>query len=191
MRHIILVLMVAGLLWLSMADIVYAAQTADITVTVTCRSLGVTITGDPVTWALGFVEVDSEVVKSAAIVVTNSGNASETYQLMLTDPTNWAAVQTDAALAAEKYQLGAIFQTTATGAPVAADYVDSFDFVSTGYVSCTTVATTGVFAKTTGDGVNVAASGARDLWLYFHAPPSTAETGSKSIIVTVKAIAGS
>ena len=187
MRHIILVLMVAGLLWLSMADIVYAAQTADITVTVTCRSLGVTITGDPVTWALGFVEVDSEVVKSAAIVVTNSGNASETYQLMLTDPTNWAAVQTDAALAAEKYQLGAIFQTTATGAPVAADYVDSDDFVSTTYVTCTATK----FAKTTGSGVNVPASGALDLWLYFHAPPSTAETGSKSIIVTVKAIAGS
>lgn len=184
MRKMILVLVIAGFLSLCMADLADAADTADITVTVTCRSLGVTV--NPTDWTIGFVEADSEAVKSAAIVVTNSGNASETYQLKLTDPTVWNAVQTDAALAAEKYQLGAIFQTTATAAPVAADYVDSADFVSTSYVTCTTT----VFAKTIGSGVNVAASGLRDLWLYFHAPPSTAETAQKSILVTVKAIAG-
>jgi len=186
MRKMILVLVVVGFLGLCVADLADAADTANITVTVTCRSLSVTITGDPVTWALSLVEPDSETVKSAAIVVTNSGNASETYQLKLTDPTVWAAVQTDAALAAEKYQLGAIFQTTATAAPVANDYVDSADFVSTVYVTCTAT----VFAKTTGNGLNVAASGARDLWLYFRAPVSTAETAEKSITVTVKAIAG-
>lgn len=186
MRKVFLVLVVVGFLSLCMADLADAAATADITVTVTCRSLGVTVTGDPVTWALGLVEADSEVVKSAAIVVTNSGNASETYELKLTNPSVWTAVQTDAALAAEKYQLGAIFQTTATAAPVAVDYVDSADFVSTGYVACTA----SVFAKATGNGLNVATSGARDLWLYFHAPPSTAETGQQSIIVTVKATAG-
>lgn len=185
MRKLISVLLVvAGFLSLCMADLADAAETADITVTVTCRSLGVTVS--PSSWALGLVEANSEAVKSAAIVVTNSGNASETYQLKLTDPTVWAAVQTDAALAAEKYQLGAIFQTTATAAPVAVDYVDSADFVSTAYVTCTA----SVFAKTTGNGVNVAASGALDLWLYFRAPVSTAETAEKSITVTVKAIAG-
>ena len=186
MRKVFLVLVVVGFLGFCVADLASAAQTADITVTVTCRSLSVTITGDPVTWALSLVEADSETVKSTAIVVTNSGNGSETYQLKLTDPAVWAAVQTDAALAAEKYQLGAIFQTTSTAAPVANDYVDSADFVSTGYVACTAT----VFAKSVGDGLNVAVSGARDLWLYFRAPPSTAETGQKSITVTVKAIAG-
>jgi hypothetical protein len=180
----ILVLVVVGFLGLCMADLADAADTADITVTVTCRVLGVTVS--PATWALGLVEVNSEAVKSAAIVVTNSGNASETYQLKLTDPLVWAAVQTDATLAAEKYQLGAIFQTTATAAPVAVDYVDSADFVSTTYVTCTAA----IFAKTIGSGVNVPASGLLDLWLYFRAPPSTAETAQKSIVVTVKAIAG-
>lgn len=184
MRKLISVLVVAGFLSLCMAYIADAADTADITVTVTCRSLGVTV--NPATWALGVVEVDSSAVKGAAIVVTNTGNASETYQLKLTNSASWTAVQTDAALAAEKYQLGAIFQTTSTAAPVEVDYVDSEDFVSTGYVSCTAT----VFAKTTGSGVNVAAAGARDLWLYFHAPPSTAATGEQSITVTVKAIAG-
>jgi len=184
MRKLFLFLVVAGFLGLCMADLVSAADTADITVTVTCRSLGVTV--DTATWPIGFVEANSEVVKAATIVVTNTGNASETYQLKLIDPTVWNAVQTDAALAAEKYQLGAIFQTTATAAPVAVDYVDSADFVSTSYVACTAT----VFAKTIGSGVNVAASGLRDLWLYFRAPPSTAETAAKSIVVTVKAIAG-
>jgi len=185
MRKVFLVLMAVGILGLCMADLVNAADTADITVTVTCRSLGVSVS--PATWAIGFVEANSEAVKGAAIVVTNTGNGSETYQLKLVDPTVWNAVQTDAALAAEKYQLGAIFQTTATGAPVAGDYVDSEDFVSISYASCTA----SVFAKSVGSGLNVAASGLRDLWLYFHAPTSTAETAEKSIVVTVKAITGS
>ncbi|MDP3297139.1 MAG: hypothetical protein Q8N09_06035 [Thermodesulfovibrionia bacterium] len=185
MRKMILVLVAVGLFGFAAVDLADAADTADITVTVTVRTLALTLSAN--TWPIGLVDVNYEAVRSAAIAVTNTGNASQTYQLKLVDPAAWLAVLTDAGMAtAERYQLGAIFQTTATAAPVAVDYVDSADFVSTTYVSCTAT----VFAKTTGNGLNVAATEARDLWLHFRAPSSTTATAGQSIVVTVKAIAG-
>ena len=185
MKKIWMILIVGVITLVGAKGGVYAAATADITVTVMIRSLSVVITsGSP--WAIGTINAGIPNVITTAIVVTNNGNAAETYQLKLTNPGTWEAVLTDLTHgAAEKYQLGAIFQTTSTAAPVEVDFVDTDDFVSTGYVTCSAT----VYAKATGSGVAVAAGGARDLWLYFHAPESTSVTTSQTITITVNATA--
>ena len=178
-----LVLMVAGLFWLSMADIVYAAQTADITVTVTCRNLSVSV--DPSSYAFGTVSEGSETVASTAITVTNNGNVNEDFEVKLAAVAGWTALQAGTP-GADEYILGAIFKTAA---PTTGDYDDSEDMLSTSFVESSAT----IFAKDTDaadqKGYSVAASGTRNLWFYFFAPSSTTVGTQQSITVTVRATA--
>jgi len=182
MRKIILVLMAVGLLGLAMVDLVSAASTADITVTVTCRKLSVGVT--PSSYAFGLVDVISETVATTSIGVSNDGNVSEDFKLKLTDPVGWTALQAGTP-GTDQYILGAIFMTAA---PVAADYIDSEDMLSTDYAEASTT----VFAKNTVEpegekGYSVLASEARKLWFYFYAPALTTVGTEQSITVTVEA----
>ena len=183
MRKIISVLLTGGLIGLLTTDSVNAAQTADITVTVTCRMLSVGVS--PSSYAFGAVNESSETVASSEITVTNNGNVTEDLEVKLTDPGGWTALQSGTP-GEDQYILGAIFRTSA---PTTDDYDDSEDMLSTSYVESTTA----IFAKD-GDsddqkGFNVAASGTRNLWFYFFAPSATTVATQQSITVTVRATA--
>jgi hypothetical protein len=183
MRKIISVLLTGGLIGLLIANSVNAADTADITVTVTCRMLSVGV--NPSSYAFGAVNESSETVASSEITVTNNGNVTEDLEVKLTDPGGWTALQSGTP-GEDQYILGAIFRTSA---PTTDDYDDSEDMLSTSYVESTTA----IFAKD-GDsddqkGFNVAASGTRNLWFYFFAPSATTVATQQSITVTVRATA--
>ena len=183
MRKTFLVLMVAGLFWLSMADTVYAAQTADITVTVTCRMLSVGVS--PGSYAFGAVNEGSDTVASSAITVTNNGNVAETYQVKLTAVAGWTAVQTGTP-GANQYMLSAVFHTTGTP-PIAGDFADN-DALSTSYATSSDTA----FAQDDTPpetGAGVAATNTRSLWFKFYAPSSTTVGTEQSITVTINATA--
>ena len=178
-----LVLMVAGLLWLSMADTGYAAQTADITVTVTCRMLSVSVS--PSSYAFGTVNEGSDTVSTSSITVTNNGNAAETYQIKLTAVSGWTAVQTGTP-GADEYMLSAIFHTTGTP-PIVGDFADN-DALSTSYGTCSAT----VFAQDDTPpetGASVSATDTRNLWFKFYAPSSTTVGTEQSITVTINATA--
>lgn len=180
MRKLILGMVVA--LTLFTMDLVFAAQTADITVTVTVRKLSVSVSSG--TFAFGLVNEGTTTVAGSSIVVTNDGNVTELFQLKLVNPTGWTADQLGTP-AADHYKLGAIFRDTT--APVAGDFTDSQDYISTSYVSPTAT----IFAKN-GDadsmkGFNVAASTTRELWFAFVAPSSTSISTQQSITTTLNA----
>ena len=181
-------LIVIGIICLlALAEVIYAAtQTADITVTVTCRKLSVSVS--PSSYAFGNVNEGVGTVATSAITVTNDGNATETFQLMLADPAGWTGDLTGTP-AEDHYKLGGVIRATTDAAPVAGDFTDSEDYISTSYVSASST----VFAKTgdTSNGASVAAAAARKLWFYFFAPSYSTVGTEQSITVTVKAIAAS
>jgi hypothetical protein len=183
MRKIILVLTAVGLLSLARADLVSAASTADITVTVTCRLISVGVT--PSSYAFGTVNELSETVASTSIGISNNGNVNEDFELKLTNPAGWTAIQSGTP-STDQFICGGIFKSTAA---TTADYVDSEDMISTSYVE----ATANIFALNSGDagekGYSVAAAGSRYLWLYFFAPSLTTVSTQQSITVTIRASA--
>lgn len=168
---------------LLLAGTVYAASTADITVTVTVRHLSVSVA--PSSYAFGLVEAGSQTVASSAIVVTNDGNAAEDFGLKLTNPAVWTAVQSGTP-GQDEFKLGAIYGTAAPGA---GDYTDSEDFLSTSNV-VPDADKFAVNASGAGEkGYNVAKTDSRNLWFFFYAPSSTTEGTDKSITTTVTASA--
>ncbi len=180
MKKIILVLVAVGLLGLgAMAE---AAQTADITVTVTCRKLSVGVS--PTSYAFGTVNEGTTTVAASAIVVTNDGNVAETYQIKLTNPGGWTAIQAGTP-GTDQYMLSAIFHGAT--APLTGDFADN-DALGTAYVTCSAT----VFAKDTSPpetGVGVAAGAERRLWFRFVAPSYSTVGTPQSITVTINATA--
>jgi hypothetical protein len=183
MRKMILVLVVVGFLGLCMADLADAAQTADITVTVTCRMLSVGVS--PTSYAFGTVNEGSNTLATSSITVTNNGNATETYQIKLTAVAGWTAIQTGTPTT-DQYMLSAIFHDTGT-APIVGDFADN-DALSTTYAtSSVTVFAQDVTPPQTG--VSVAAAATRNLWFKFYAPSATTVGTQQSITVTINATA--
>jgi hypothetical protein len=155
----------------------FAANPANISVTVTIQNLSVTATG-PI--AFGTVLASSVTVSSDSSHVVNDGNVTETYSLDLTNPGGWTAVQ--AAPGAEEYCLSAQFNgTQPTGG--------SFSYANHALSTTTTASSATKFA---GDqtGLSVPASEARYLWFKFEAPSSTTVTTEQTITVTITAAAG-
>lgn len=183
MRKKILVFIAVGIIGLGVAEIVNAAQTADITVTVTCRKLSVGVS--PGLYGFGPVNEGSETVASTAITVTNDGNVNEDFEAKLTVVAGWTAIQSGTP-SVDEYILGAMFKSTA---PATTDYDDSEDMLSTSFVEASAL----IFALDAGaageKGYNVAATGTRNLWFYFFAPSSTSVGTEQSITVTLRATA--
>jgi hypothetical protein len=153
-------------------------QAADVTVTVTILTVSVEVTsGSP--YGFGIVATSSTTI-STAVVITNTGNVPETYSLNLTDPTDWTFHATTPG--AEVYVLSAMFSTAAPGATFGAE--DALTDVS---LACTAAK----FGNTVAgeSGLAVAASAARNLWLQFAAPTSTAHYTQETILVTITAAA--
>ncbi len=166
---------------LGVAKKLLATQTADITVTVTVRKLSVSVS--PATLAFGLVNEGTTTVAGSAIVVTNDGNLTENYDVKLTNPVGWTAIQSGSP-STDQYKLGAIFKTLA---PVAGDFVDSEDMISTIFVTSSAT----LFAKNTDvageKGFSVVASATRNLWFGFFAPSLTTVGTQQSITVTLRA----
>ena len=182
MRKIILVLVAVGLLGLWTVESVDAADTATITVTVTCRSLGVTVS--PLTWPLGVVNVNSINV-SSAFTVTNTGNAQQDFQLNASVSAAWTI---GAAPGSEVFRMSAIFGD-ATPPPVEGDFAAE-DNLTTSAVTATATVFAITLEADTIKGFDVAAATTRNLWLRFQAPTLTTATVQQSITVTITAIAG-
>lgn len=159
-----------------------AAETADITVTVTIQNLSLNLSSN--TWALGTLAAGSttQMTEANDITVTNDGNVSEDFTLRLTNPAAWTA---GAAAAADTYVLSGVF-CAAADAPGGTDFTAD-DIVTTS----TQTATAGVFGYAGGsdDGVSVSASGSVDLWLEFAAPTSSTDFTEQMITMTVGAVA--
>jgi len=138
----------------------------------------------PATYGFGPVIEGSTNVATSAITVTNNGNVVETYQLKLTNPTGWTAIQTGTP-GIDHYMLSAMFHGAT--APVAADFADN-DALSTAYQTCSAT----VFAKDTSPpetGVGVPVGAERRLWFRFTAPSYSNVGTEQSIVVTINATA--
>ena len=181
MRKMIFVLLVVGLLGLWTVESVDAADTATITVTVTCRSLGVTVS--PTTWAIpGVVELNS-INLSTAFTVTNTGNAQQDFRLNAANSADWTIGATPGS---NIFRMSAIFKDTA---PLATDFIANDDLTT-----AAVTATAAIFCIDADlpavKGYDVLAAATRNLWLRFQAPTATTATVSQSITVTITAIAG-
>ena len=180
MRKIILVLMVIGLFGFAVANIADAASTANITVTVTCRVLGVTVS--PTTWNIGLVETNS-INLSTAFTVTNTGNAQQDFQLNAANSVGWTIGATPGS---EVFRMSAIFKDVA---PVESNFIANDDLTTSAVTA--TAAIFCIDADAAGvKGYDVVAAATRNLWLRFQAPTSTTATAEQSITVTITAIAG-
>lgn len=155
----------------------YAANPANINVTVTIQNLSVAASG-PI--AFGTVTAGSVTVSTDSSLVTNDGNSAETFSLNLSNPAGWTAVQ--AAPGVDEYALSAQFNSSQ---PLAGSFAYADHALST-----SSVASSGT--KFAGDqtGLSVAAAADRYLWLKFEAPSSSTVFTQQTIVVTITASAG-
>lgn len=166
----------------SLAATARAADTADITVTVTIQNLSLNLSSN--TWALGTVVAGSttQMTEANDITASNDGNVDEDFTLKLTNPASWTAA---AAPGADIYVLSGLFCDSAD-APGSGDF-GADDILTTS----TQTATAAVFgyAGGTDDGASVSAGSSVDLWLEFIAPTSSSDFSEQTITVTVGAVA--
>ncbi len=160
----------------------HAADTADITVTVTIQNLSLNLSSN--TWALGTVVAGSttQMTEANDITATNDGNVDEDFTLRLTDPAAWTA---GATAGADVYVLSGLF-CGAADAPGDGDF-NADDVLTTSAQTAT--ATIFGYAGGSDDGVLVAPGSSVDVWLEFDAPTSSTNFTEQVITVTVGAIA--
>jgi hypothetical protein len=160
----------------------YAAETADISVTVTIQNLSLALSSN--TWAIGTVTAGSitQMTEAEDITVTNDGNVNEDFTLMLTNPAAWTA---GATAGADAYVLSGIM-CGAADAPAGGDF--GGDDVMTTTTQTATAAIFG-YAGGSADGVGVTPGSSVDLWIEFSAPTSSTNFTEQTITVTVGAVA--
>jgi hypothetical protein len=160
----------------------YAAQTENISVTVTIQNLSISLSSN--TWAIGTVTAASttQMTEADDITVTNDGNVDEDFTLELTDPAAWTS---GAAPGADVYTMSGLF-CGAGDAPGGADF-EAADVITT--ATQTATATIFGYAGGSADGVSVSAASSVDLWLEFQAPTSSSSFIEQTITVTVGAVA--
>ncbi len=156
----------------------YAASSGSVTVTVTIQNVSVSLSATG--WDIGTIDAGQTVQMSETsdITVTNNGNVSESFTLMLTNPTNWTA---GSAAGSDVYVMKGLF-VGASDAPTPPDFgADDVITTSSQTASATIL---GAFPTT---GNNVPALSSVDLWLQFTAPTSTNVITEQSIVITVGA----
>ena len=170
---------VVSLAMLALPMSAYAAQTADIQVTVTIRYLSVSVS--PASYAFGIVDAGSYTIANSAIVVENDGNDTEDFRLQVTGNTGpWTVLELAGAPGNEEYKLMGLFNANQ---PIAGNYTDNADAIySSGTKDCGSTYFSG-----TQDGDDVAALGTVNLWLRFGAPGTTAVRTMQTITVQVTA----
>ena len=183
MRYLLTGLLILGLVGL--ASQAYAADTADITITVKIQKLSVAVA--PTSYDFGSVAAGANDVASSYIAVTNDGNITEKFKLGIPSEPNgsWTSVTT-AVPGSEEYRLSAIFRDTA---PTTGQYgaEDSFSVSAEREATADDLAIT---ADAAGEkGYNVAQDAWRKLWFKFEAPSATIITTQQSITARVTALA--
>jgi len=181
MKKLFVVGLVMGLV--GMGGMVYAAVTADVTVTVKVQKLSVGVS--PSSYDFGTMVANTNSVASSQITVTNDGNVTEKFQLSIpAEPnTTWASV-TATTPGAEKYRISGIFKTAA---PVSGNFLASDSF-SVSTVRVATATDLALDADADGQkGFNVTQSDTRNLWFKLEAPSATALTTQQSITVRLTA----
>lgn len=169
-------------------DTAYAAVSSDITITVTCRYLSLTVA--PSTWTIGVIDpgyVSYSSVTPGAIVVTNNGNATETFGLMVqNDGDDWT-LDTTPPPGTDEVSLWGLFQTTAP--IVDGDFINGTGATGDSITLTPNVpATTTRFSNAAGNGVAVPNTEARNLWLKLQAPADQAASRPlQTIVVRVTA----
>lgn len=159
-----------------------AAETGDISVTVTAEKLDITLSA-PATWAIGTVKAGTtkQMTEADDITVTNNGNTIIDLSLKLTNPDGWIA---GLVAANDVYVLNGLFVGD-LDAPTAADFGVG-DTIGT-IAGTATFATFGADGMTA-DGDDIGLAGTVDLWLQFKSPTSSTINTQQSITVTVGAV---
>ena len=166
----------------------------DITVTVTVSQLSITASNrndETDTVAFGTKLAGSNSVAADPVSVTNSGNVTETYSLVIPSEPNltWASIDSGSP-AAEQYKLSAVFRAPAAAAPGTGDYDDNDAFKVGAGKTATGADNLAVNGDTGGDGTKgykMAANANLYMWLKFHAPSATAITTQQSIVARITA----
>jgi len=138
----------------------FAATEQDVTLTVTIRSLGVSVT--PATYGFGFMNLGETKVSDTALVVKNEGNAAEDIGIRIKtedDKSEWTAA---AAAGANQYALSTRLATNA-------GTFGSGDLLTTTVQWCDGT-------KFAGGGNDMAALATVNQWFEFKAPTSVSGT---------------
>jgi len=134
-----------------------AATTQDVTVTVTIRSIGVSVS--PTTYGFGYMDLGEELESTSALVITNEGNVAEDIGLRISDEDSWdewtSQVGGLAALDENEYDLGCALAATQA--------------VGSGLTTTTQWCDGALFA---GGGNDMTAGGTVNMWFALTAPPS-------------------
>lgn len=140
----------------------FPGQTYTIDFSLEKISLGVSVS--PERWNIGALAPYSvkTMTQEEGITVINSGNANQTYSLMVVSPSGWKASQTNISL--EQYILNACFSSSLD--------IIIWDETKHALSELAQTATESKFAQDQ-NGVNVASQEERLLWLQFKAPTST------------------
>ena len=166
-----------------------AANTADITVTVTVQKISLTVSDASV--AFGTLAADSDIVVADTTTVNNDGNIQESYQLSATHPVGSLAQNMTADPGPDEFDLLAAFDNTindVTNAALTAG-AGTGDSLQIGGSALT--ATANRFAKDSeGTGFSVPKTEDRYLFFLFRAPKTNSHPEEQSFTVTVTAIAG-
>ena len=181
MKKLFVVGLVMGLV--GMGSMVYAATTADVTVTVRVQKLSVGVS--PSSYDFGTMVAGATSIAASEITVTNDGNVTEKFQLSIPAEPNgtWASV-TATAPGAEKYRISGIFKTAA---PISGNFLASDSF-SVSTVRVATATDLALDADADGEkGFGVTQTSSRNLWFKLEAPSATALTTQQSITVRLTA----
>ncbi len=160
--------MAALIAMMNLVPMVSAAESADITVTVTVQVLSITLNQS--TAAFGIIK--NATMVNSSVTVTNDGNWPIDLTLKQTKPTGWTA---GTAIGPNVYVMAGRFNAT-DAIPGSGDVIPESTTVADG-------------TKFAGGGRNIAANGNTPLRLYFNAPTSTTVKTQQTITVTVGTVA--
>ena len=135
---------------------VFAATEQDVTLTVTIRSLGVSVA--PATYGFGTLNTGDTVVSTSALVVTNEGNDAEDIGIRIKTEDNWGEWSAGATAAQDTYVLSSQLASAAGG-------WDANDVLTTSVQWCD-----GTILG--GGGNDMAAAATVNQWFQFAAPTS-------------------
>ena len=148
-----------------------AATEQDVTLTVTIRSLGVSVTATA--YDFGYMNTGETKVSGTALVVKNEGNDAEDIGLKIKTQDSWGEWTAASAVAANVYVLSSRIASTA-GAFVAGDVL------STALQWCDGT-------KFGGGGDNMTSLASENLWFQFQSPTSiTGDHASDQHTITVE-----
>lgn len=170
----------------------FAAQTEDITVTVTVRNISLQIVGSS-TYDFGVVGEGQSAVATSSIQVQNDGNDTEDFSLQITGiPAVWTVEETAAAPGADEFKVYALFDDN--GQVPNGNGLDAIDYDEDDLVLASSSRNPSnpgpvnyYFDSGDESGDEIPTTQSRYLWFMFTAPNPSTDYTQQSITVTVSA----